>query len=93
MAGSRKDACAPQRIGHSSDENVSWSEGRAAKILRGSGREETMGAVAEDALSNIGELSEPNLAVWVLILRLNPIAINEDTVPPDEIADTREHPT
>jgi hypothetical protein len=77
-AVSRKDARPPERVRHAGNQDVTWSQVRAAESRGGRAREETIGSVFPLSISDVRQLNEPHIAFRILVLAFNPVAVYED---------------
>jgi len=74
-----KLAGSPKRVWHSGDKNVPFFQVCAFQLYGLLGCHEPVRLIEETADTNIGKLHKPDFAIWVLVFRLDPIAINYQT--------------
>jgi hypothetical protein len=73
----REYACSAQRIWHARYEHITRLEKRAPELICFTLSEKSLGFIDVNAIANICELNEANATVWVLVLALHPITIDE----------------
>ncbi len=73
----RKQACATKWIGHPGNQDIAKLEWGAPQSARSFPREKSGGFVKVDAIPYVRQLNESDIALWILVLCLDPIPVNE----------------
>ena len=80
LRDSGKYAGPPNRVGHARDEHVTSFKKGASQLFGLRFGQEPRRLVDEAAIPNVCELDESNDAIWVLVLRFNPVAVRKNTI-------------